>query len=40
MLKGIVLLSLCLHVISESFDYVYDAHSLMGKKLVLVHQYT
>lgn len=35
MLKWIVLLSLCLHLISASFDYVYDEHSLMGKKLVL-----
>lgn len=35
MLKWIVLLSLCLHFISASFDYVYDEHSLMGKKVVL-----
>lgn len=35
MIKWIVLLSLCLHLISASFDYVYDEHSLMGKKLVL-----
>lgn len=35
MLKWVVSLTLCLHVISATFDYVYDEHSLMGKKLLL-----
>lgn len=36
MLKWVVSLTLCLQVISASFDYVYDEHSLMGKKLLLL----
>lgn len=35
MVKWTVPLFWCLHLISASFDYVYDEHSLMGKKLVL-----
>lgn len=31
MMKWIVLLSVCLHVISASFDYVYDEQAIMGK---------
>lgn len=32
MLKWVVLLSSCLHLISASFDYVYDEHIFMGEK--------
>lgn len=32
MLKWVVLLSSCLHLISASFDYVYDEHLFMGEK--------
>ncbi|XP_056876033.1 aggrecan core protein-like [Takifugu flavidus] len=35
MLKWVVSLTLCLHVISASFDYVYDEHSLMDPEDVL-----
>lgn len=31
MMRWIVLLSVCLHVISASFDYVYDEQAIMGK---------
>ena len=35
MIRWIVLLSLCLHVISASFDYIYEEHSFMGNSLYL-----
>lgn len=33
--RWIVLLSVCLHVISASFDYIYEEHSFMGKSVNL-----
>lgn len=35
MIRWIVLLSLCLHVISASFDYIYEERSFMGKNAYL-----
>lgn len=31
-MRWTVLLSVCLHVISASFDYIYEEHSFMGKR--------
>lgn len=31
MIRWTVLLSVCLNVISASFDYIYEEHSFMGK---------
>lgn len=35
-MRWIVLLSVCLHVTSASFDYVYDEQAIMGKQDICV----
>ena len=40
MIRWIVLLSVCIHHISASFDYIYEEHSFMGKNVYVVHLMT